>query len=418
MNIVFAILVCGAFLAAGWQQLVSWDSGPATALPMTALTTAMTATAQSAVELAFGMIGTMALFLGLMKIAEQGGMLDMLARAIRPVMVRLFPEIPAEHPAMAAMMMNLSASALGLGNAATPFGIKAMQELDTLNPHRGTATNAMVLFLALNTSGITLLPSNVIALRAAAGSSDPTAILATTLMASLCGTLAAFFMTRLLERFFPLPAPAAGMPLDAPAPGIRSWWRVGLVMAVLLAVVLLAILYGRTVSPWILPTFMTGVLIFGLRRGVRIYEAFVDGAREGFEVAVRIIPYLVAILTAVAMLRASGALDLLVSALAPLTEPLGLPPALLPMALLRPFSGSGSYGILASLLQDPTVGPDSYAGLLASTLQGSSETTFYVLAVYFGAVRIRILRHAILAALTADIVALMASIVACRLMLM
>lgn len=422
MNIVFLALVLVAFITTAWQQL-GW-SGEGAA-PMDQLSTAMVETAGGAVELAIGLVGVMTLFLGLMKVAEAGGLLTILARLIRPLMVRLFPEVPAEHPAMGAMILNMSANALGLGNAATPFGIRAMQELERLNPHPGTASNAMVLFLAINTSSITLLPTGVIALRAAAGSADPAGILPTTLVATFCSTLAAILAAKFYRRFSPLPPPVqvAGGEADAgPVEGEAlppeagegyPLWVSYLALAVLIALIPLSVAYGRHIAPWIIPGLMVAFLLFGVARRVRIYEVFVEGAKEGFQVAVRIIPYLVAILVAVGMLRASGALEAAVSWLGAWTGPLGLPAEALPMALLRPLSGSGAYGVLASIINDPAIGPDSYTGYLVSTLQGSTETTFYVLAVYFGAVQVRRIRHALATALTADVVAVIAAVAAC-----
>ena len=427
MNRIFLAIVLAAVLFAAWKQV---SVAPATgqASPMEALSAAMVESAGGAVELAIGLVGVMTLFLGLMKVAEAGGMLTILARLIRPLMVRLFPEVPADHPAMGAMILNLSANALGLGNAATPFGIRAMQELDRLNPHPGTTTNAMALFLAVNTSSVTLLPTGVIALRAAAGSADPAAILPTTLLATIGSTSVAIVAAKLYQRLSPRPQPAsdgktgaptatidAGSTPPATQEGAYPLWVSLLALATLAALIPGAILFGRSLSPWILPGLMAGFLVFGAVRRVCIYEVFVEGAKEGFQVALRIIPYLVAILVAVGMLRASGALDLLVGALAPVTARFGLPAEALPMALMRPLSGSGAYGILAAIINDPTIGPDSYTGFLVSTLQGSTETTFYVMAVYFGAVQVRRMRHAMAAALTADAAGVIFAVIACHL---
>jgi spore maturation protein SpmA len=427
MNAIFFGIVLIAFLATAWRELtfVAVADVPA---PMAELSSEMLGAASGAVELALGLVGVMTLFLGLMKVAEAGGLLTIIARLIRPLMTRLFPEVPPDHPAMGAMILNLSANALGLGNAATPFGIRAMQELEKLNPRPGTATNSMALFLAINTSSITLLPTGVIALRAAAGSSDPAGILPTTLFATLCATAAAILAARLYQRLTPLgppepvaaenaPVPEAGqgaasadVPSDA---GAYPLWISILSLAGIVALIPAAILWGDRVSPWIIPSLMLGFLSFGMLRGVRVYEVFVEGAQEGFQVALRIIPYLVAILVAVGMFRASGAMDVMVSLLGGFTSRVGLPAEALPMALLRPLSGSGAYGVMASIINDPTIGPDSYVGYLVSTLQGSTETTFYVLAVYFGAVRIRRIRHTLAAALTADVVAVIAAVAGC-----
>jgi spore maturation protein SpmA len=382
----------------------------------------MVQTAGGAVDLAIGLVGVMTLFLGLVKVAEAGGMLTIIARLIRPLMVRLFPEVPPEHPAMGAMILNMSANALGLGNAATPFGIRAMQELEKLNPNPGTATDPMILFLAINTSSITLLPTGVIALRAAAGSADPAGILPTTLFATICSTAAAILAAKLYKRLA-APVPTGGTPaaiaagesenLPAEAGQAYPLWVSLLALAMLFSFVPLTITYGRDIAPWVIPGLMLGFLTFGVMRGVRIYEVFVEGAKEGFQVALKIIPYLVAILVAVGMLRASGAMEVMVGWLGPWTTRVGLPAEVLPMAMLRPLSGSGAYGILASIINDPAVGPDSYAGYLVSTLQGTTETTFYVLAVYFGAVQVRRLRYALAAALTADVVGIMAAVAIC-----
>lgn len=427
MNAIFFVIVLVSFTTAGWQQIFG-ASAKGLASPMERLSEAMIKSAAGSVELALGLIGVMALFLGLMKVAEEGGMLKILARLIRPVMIRLFPDVPPEHPAMGAMILNMSANAMGLGNAATPFGIRAMQELDKLNLHPGTATNAMALFLAINTSSVTLLPTGVIALRAAAGSGNPAGILPTTLFATICSTTAAIIAAKIYRGFSPQPVFLAesvaadrqgpSPPPSEDQPGSESiepypLWLSLLAMIALIAFIPVTIFYGREISPWVIPALMVGFLTFGAVRRVRIYEVFVEGAKDGFQVAIKIIPYLVAILVAVGMFRASGALDALVDWLGKYTAFVGLPAEALPMALLRPLSGSGAYGVLASIIEDPLIGPDSYTGYLVSTLQGSTETTFYVLAVYFGAVQIKRIRHALAAALTADLIAVCAAVVIC-----
>lgn len=434
VNVIFLALVAIAFIAAAYRQLFLPPEIP---MPMDALSAAMLESAGSAVTLAIGLVGVMTLFLGLMKVAEAGGLLVIIAKAVRPLMQRLFPEVPPDHPAMGAMILNISANALGLGNAATPFGIRAMQELEKLNAAPGTATNAMVLFLAINTSSVTLLPTGVIALRAAAGSLDPAAIVPTTLFATICSTAVAIIVAKVLQRSWssarPLaPGPLTGIgdpaPLPTPLPGGPSaaepetgamspdaypLWVSLLVLASIAGLVPLTIVYGRAIAPWIIPGLMVVLLGFGAARGVRIYEVFIEGAKDGFQVALRIIPYLVAILVAVGMLRASGALAALIGPLGVLTGPLGLPAEALPMALLRPLSGSGAFGVLASIINDPAIGSDSYTGILVSTFQGSTETTFYVIAVYFGAVGIRRMRHALPTALGADLAGIAAAVLIC-----
>jgi spore maturation protein SpmB len=340
---------------------------------------------------------------------------------------------------MGAMILNLSANVMGLGNAATPFGIRAMQALDMLNPRKGTATDSMVLFLAINTSSVTLLPTGVIALRASAGSMDPAGILPTTLFATAFSTIVAVLAAKAYRRYFPVegggethvvnahpaseevasdgqPEPAGAVAEAAvivESGGAYPSWVSALVLVSIAALVPLTILYGREISPWIIPALMVGLLGFGVVRRVRVYEAFVEGARDGFQVAVRIIPYLVAILVAVGMFRSSGAMEMIVEPLGKITGRFGLPAEALPMALLRPLSGSGAYGVLASIIENPEIGPDSYVGYLVSTLQGSTETTFYVLAVYFGAVHIRRIRHALAAGLTADLAGIVAAVIVC-----
>ncbi|MDP7342805.1 MAG: nucleoside recognition domain-containing protein, partial [Alphaproteobacteria bacterium] len=427
MNGIFFAIVVISFAVAAVRHLpwlAGTDGGP---VPMEVLGQAMIASAADAVTLAIGLVGVMALFLGLMKVAERGGLLVIIARLVRPMMVRLFPEVPPEHPAMGAMILNMSANALGLGNAATPFGIRAMQQLDKLNPIKGTASNAMILFLAINTSSVTLLPTGVIALRAASGSENPAGIVPTTLVATICSTATAIIVAKLCMRWFP-PASALppqsteetteasdegdeiddGIPVESgepdgqleqaaarPYPAYVSY----LVLAGIAGFIPLTVFYGREIAPWIIPGLMLLLLGFGVARRVRIYEVFVEGARDGFQVALRIIPYLVAILVAVGMFRASGALEWIITPIGRVTEHIGMPAEALPMAILRPLSGSGAYGILASIINDPNIGPDSYTGYLVSTLQGSTETTFYVLAVYFGAVQIRRIRYALIPAL-------------------
>lgn len=507
--------------------------------------------AKSSVDLALGLIGYMALFMGLMKVAEEGGLLRLLARAIRPIMTRLFPDVPAEHPAMAAMIMNISANMLGLGNASTPLGIKAMQELSKLNRGRGVASNAMVLFLAINTSGLALLPSGVVSIRAAEGSLDPWGIMATTLTATLLSTIVGITAAKTLQRlpWFTYPTepaqedpenPSAGEDNSSDSEEVRELmdyakptpddWRVWTLRGVLVFVVLAlagpalgaaflddvqpeppvvgidqvaprwatvqlpkggtwsldsaqvyeggpgpmqvriqaalepgaAVIEGSaaevtdgrfvpdglgtytlscagdceklawTVSTYrnppdelrhvadqigdaVIPFLVLVLLGFGALRKVKVYEVFVAGAKDGFSTAVKIIPYLVAILFAVGMLRAAGGMTLLGTVLSPLLGPLGVPADILPMALLRPLSGSGSFGLMIELIQ--THGPDSAIGYLASTLQGSTETTFYVLAVYFGAVNVTKTRHAALAGLSADFAGFVGAVLACKLLL-
>ena len=401
---------------------------------MEVITKASFDSAKSAVTLAISLIGAMALWLGIMKVAEAAGLTGSIARAIRPVMTRLFPDVPADHPAMSAMIMNMAANMLGLGNAATPFGIKAMTELDKINPEKGTATNAMCLFLAINTSSVTILPLGVIAVRAAAGAAQPAAILFPAILATMCSTTAAIVMAKILSRKQQLPEVAttssiAGKETEQPEKNtdddtvpVGRVTKVILWLAVLLFIgaipytiikndVPLALSFDlvTVATSWLIPLIMGGLLFYGYYRGVKIYEVATEGAKEGFQVAVRIIPFMVAIFVAIGMFRASGALDLFCNLpfIAPIFKIVGMPSEVLPMAVLRPLSGTGAYGVMSELVSNA---PDGFSAFLSSVMQGSTETTFYVLAVYFGAVGITKTRHALTAALFADAIGIAAAI--------
>ena len=365
--------------------------------------------AKGSVELAIGLVGYIALFLGLMKVVEEAGGLAFMARLIRPVLVRLFPDVPPDHPAMGAMVMNIAANALGLGNAATPFGLKAMKELNELNTQKGTATNAMVLFLAINTSGLALLPTGIIGLRALKGSADAAAIFPTTLLATAASTVVGISAAILLSRIpvFAKTSPAPAQPREKVPFNPLVLLPFGLAMMGLVGLVTVVYAFGEAASQWIMPVLIFGMLLIGVVRGVKVYEVFVAGAKEGFNLAVMIIPYLVAILSAVGMLRASGGLQRIVDWVSPLTQAVGIPGDVLPLALLRPLSGSGAFGITAELIE--THGPDSLVGNIASTMNGSTETTFYVLAVYFGSIGVTKIRHAVPAGLAADFMGVLAS---------
>jgi len=402
---------------------------------MDEVTKASFESAKDAVTLAIGLIGPMALWLGIMKVAEAGGLLRLVARWVRPVMVRLFPDVPHDHPAMSAMIMNMAANALGLGNAATPMGIKAMQELDKLAAEKGTATNAMCLFLAINTSSVTLLPLGVITVRAAANAASPAEVLVPSLIATCGSTLVAIVMAKLLagrqEALQVAPYEKAGdieqksgeqgADLLPPGPGGRVFiW-------LLIAAFVGGVIYQwqnappvslnsvdtmNAITSWLIPVLISVLLIFGYLRGVKIYETLTDGAKEGFSTAVRIIPFMVAIFVAIGMFRASGAMDILIRVFSPLTEAVGMPAEALAVAFMRPLSGSGSFAIMSEIVNQD---PDSFLALLVSTMQGSTETTFYVLAVYFGSVGIRRTRHALPAALCADAAGIIASVAVCHL---
>ena len=412
---------------------------------MGALTNASLEFAENAVELAIGLVGGMALWLGILKVVEAAGLMRLIARAIRPLMVRLFPEVPADHPAMSAMLLNMAANALGLGNAATPIGLKAMTELEKLNTQPGTATNAMCLFLAINTSSLTLIPIGVIATRSSAGVTNPADILLPTLLATFCSTVVAIIAAKLWAKRSPLPAAATTepsptqsepddilgdieiaevAPSDRIPPGlIGNLVFGGLIVAFFGAVgyrlvenglpYLLSTNFASNASNWLLPMLICAFLLYAYFKGVKVYEVMTEGAKEGFQIAIRIIPFLVAIFVAIGMFRASGALELLANILTPVTSVIGLPAEALPMALIRPLSGSGAFGVMAEIVDND---PNSFLSYLVSTMQGSTETTFYVLAVYFGSIGISRSRHAVPAALCADAAGLIASLVLCRIM--
>ncbi len=380
-------------------------------LKMKEITNSALENAGTAVNIAIGLIGVMALWLGIMKIAESAGLISLIASWMKPFTKRLFPDIPPDHPAMGAMIMNMSANMLGLGNAATPFGLKAMEELDSINPNKGTATNSMVTFLAINTAGMTLIPASAIAIRAASGSSDPAIIIGTSIFGSFCATVAGIFAAKLLENI---------------SLGFKGWSKANkkLLVAILIIIgiiVSLILIPGMKNTEGVfslipiksvkyviqffsviaIPSLIVIFVGYGVFIKVKVYEQFVEGAKEGFNIAIRILPYLLAILVAIGIFRAGGAMQWLISILSPLTNLIGMPAEALPMALMRPLSGSGSLGIMSEVIK--VHGPDSFIGILVSTFYGSSETTFYVLAVYFGAVNIKNTRHAVPAGLIADI---------------
>ncbi len=365
--------------------------------------------AATAVKIALGLIGIMALWLGIMKIAEESGTIKIIANAVRPITKFLFPDVPQNHPAVAAMIMNISANMLGLGNAATPFGLKAMEELDNLNPNKGTATNAMCTFLAINTAGLTLIPATAIAVRAAAGSSEPTIIIGTSFFGALCATIMGIIAAKIFEKF-PIGINKFHSLIKR---NIKSLFTTFLIIIGLILLFLLIKNYLKEIdisviknfieilSALAIPLIIIIFVIYGLIKKVKIYEVFVEGAKEGFNIAVRIIPYLVAMLIAIGIFRAGGAMDFLILILSPITNLIGFPAEALPMALMRPLSGSGSLGIMSEIIS--VHGPDSFIGILVSTIMGSTETTFYVLALYFGSVNIQKTRHAVAAGVLADL---------------
>lgn len=405
LNVVWLGFFVSAFAAALVQTLLG-DFGVFPRL-MTALFDA----ARTGFDIALGLTGVMALWLGFMKIGERAGMIDAFARGVSPLMRHLFPGVPAGHPAQGAMTMNLSANLLGLDNAATPLGLKAMQELQSLNPRSDVATNAQVMFLVLNTAGLTLIPTSVIAIRQTlaakqglAGFNAADIFLPTLLVTAI--TLVCALVTVALVQGIPLLRRGLLVPLGVLAAGAGglSWWLAGLPAAD-------AARWMGLIGSGAIISVVLLFLVAGALRRVNVYEAFVDGAKEGFGVAVGIIPYLIAMLVAIAAFRSVGLMDLLMGAIAWAVSALGLPtdflPAL-PVGLMKVLSGSGARGLMVDVMQ--AHGVDSFAGKLAAIIQGSTETTFYVLAVYFGSVGVKHTRHALPCALLADAVGLVAAV--------
>jgi len=393
----------------------------------------------SLMTIALPLGAVMALWLGIMRLAETSGAVERLSSFLKPLLTRLFPDVPADHPAMGAMVMNIAANMLGLGNAATPLGLRAMQGLESLNPRPGTATNAMCTFLAINTSSVQLIPATAVGILAAAGSIHPTAIIGTALVATTCSFVTGIVSVKLLQRLPmfalpPMPPVMASVASEASLPSpveplteFPLWKKILLGGYVALFVITighlalsgvegqhsLAIAIIQSISLVAIPFLIGFFPLYAALRGVAVYEEFIEGAKEGIQVALRIFPYLVAILVAVGIFRAAGGIDILTRLLSPVLDLIGLPPQVLPLVLVRPMSGSAATGLFAEIVK--ACGPDSYAAHLAGTILGGTETTLYVLAVYFGSVAIRKGRHALAAGLLADAAGVAASLVICRL---
>lgn len=499
MNWIFLVLIAGSVLVGAWAGT------------MHAVSDAGIEQAKNAVTLSISLIGQMALWLGFFGVLKEAGALRSIANFVKPVMTRLFPEVPPDHPAMSAMIMNLSANMLGLANAATPFGLKAMSELNKLNTRPGVATNSMALFLAINNSGVAILQLGVVAVRSIVGSKDPAGILVPGFLGALLHTTVAIAAAKFLQRRAAFAAEkyaadpaAASKDVDAaklaeaeavakevpPASGGRlalvvmialamagglamhfakrlgatdpvalkadagALWaprevdrplvpgvqleavpaghatiaeiaenrvRIELdpeaiaagAMQVRLPVPTPFLVIRSVMSDWILPGIMLVIVTIGLARRVKVYEAFIPAAKEGFQIGVMIIPYLVAVLVGVGMFRASGALDAIIAVLGPIVSKVGFPAEALPMALIRPLSGSAALGVMTDTMRK--YGPDSFIGYLTSMLNGSSETTFYVLSLYFGAVGVKAIRHTLAACLVTDAAGVVIATTMCHL---
>ncbi len=375
-----------------------------------ALMKSMFDSSKVAFEVALGLTGVMTLWLGIMRIGEAGGFLQSLTRLLMPLFRRLMPEVPPNHPAHGAIVMNMSANMLGLDNAATPLGLKAMRELQSLNPSADTASNAQILFMVLNASSVTIFPVTIFTYRAQMGAADPTDVFIPILIATYCSTMAGLLAVAVAQRINLLDRVVAAY-VGAATAGIGAlvWYFTRLSATEMQR-------QSALVTNVVLLALIAAFLIGALRRRVPVYETFIEGAKDGFQIAIGIIPYLVAMLVAIGMLRASGALDLALDGIRWLVAAAGWDTRFvdaLPTALVKPLSGSGARAMMVETMR--TYGADSFAGRLASVIQGSTETTFYVLAVYFGAVGIKRTRHAVSCALLADLAGVVAAIGVCYL---
>ena len=365
---------------------------------------------KTAFEISLGLTGVLALWLGIMKIGEKGGVVNVLARLLSPLFAKLFPDIPKGHPVTGSIFMNIAANMLGLDNAATPLGLKAMEQLQELNHDKERATNPMIMFLVLNTSGLTLIPVSILVYRAQQGAAQPTDVFIPILLATFFSTIVGVLITSL-------------------------WQRINLFNRIIIGtlggacLIVSAIIWGfsqldgetmntvsTTVANILLMTIIVAFIVAGMVKRVNVYDAFIDGAKDGFQTAVRIIPYLVAILVAIGVFRASGAMDYLIDGIANGVKACGIDAdwvGALPTALMKPLSGSGARGMMVDAMQ--TYGADSFVGRLSCIFQGSTDTTFYILAVYFGSVGIRYTRHAVACGLLADLAGIIAAIAICYL---
>lgn len=366
------------------------------------------ASSKTAFEISLGLTGVLSLWLGIMKIGERGGVVNALARVLSPVFTRLFPDIPKGHPVTGSIFMNIAANMLGLDNAATPLGLKAMEQMQTLNTRKDTATNPMIMFLVLNTSGLTIIPVSIMVYRAQMGAAQPTDIFIPILLATFFSTLTGIIVTSLYQR-------------------INLLNRVMLLTLGGLCIAVAAVMWGfgrldkeqmnivsTSVANILLFTIIITFILAGVRKKVNVYDAFIEGAKDGFSTAVRIIPYLVAILVGIGVFRASGAMDMLIGGIKWVVEACGGNTdfvGALPTALMKPLSGSGARGMMVDAMT--TYGADSFVGRLSCIFQGSTDTTFYILAVYFGSVGVRYTRHALACGLLADLAGVIAAIAIC-----
>lgn len=405
LNYIWIFFFVVAFVIAVFRLVVfgDWEVFPA-------IMNSTFDTSKTAFEISLGLTGVLSLWMGIMKIGERGGVVNALARLLGPVFKRLFPEIPEGHPVVGNIFMNISANMLGLDNAATPLGLKAMEGLQELNTKKDTATNSMIMFLVLNTSGLTIIPVSIMVYRAQQGAANPTDVFIPILLATFFSTLAGIIVTSLFQRINLL-----NRTLLLTLGGVSVFvagviWGFASLDSVMMERV------GTTSANVLLFTIIIAFILAGLRRKINVYDAFIEGAKAGFETAVRIIPYLVAILVAIGVFRASGAMDWLIDGVKWCVTSTGLDAewvGALPTALMKPLSGSGARGMMVDAMT--TYGADSFVGRLSCIFQGSTDTTFYVLAVYFGSVGVKYTRHAVSAGLLADLAGIISAIAICYL---
>ncbi|MEN9339247.1 MAG: hypothetical protein RIQ62_559 [Bacteroidota bacterium] len=405
LNYVWIFFFACGFIVALGKLLLNGDM----AIFNTLTEGMFTAAKDAVISVGLPLAGTMIFFLGIMQIAEKAGAIRALSRLLNPFLKRLFPEIPDSHPAMGEMVMNFSANMLGLDNAATPFGLKAMQSLETLNPQKGTASNAQIMFLVMHTSGLTLIPLSLIALRLSAKipSLEPASIFVPCVLATVMATLSSIIIVGLKQK----------IKFD----GVLLAWIGGLLTLVIAMLLLIQQLnpeakqhFSMISGNLILLLLVTSIIIAGAIKKVNVFDSFIEGAKEGFPVVLKILPYLVAMLVAIRVFRDSGSLDAVVQGMKWLIAQTGMNTDFaeaLPVAIMKPFSGSGARGLLVDIYNNPNLGPDSFVGKLASIFQGSADTTFYIIALYFGSVQIRNIRYAVWAGLLADMLGVISAII-------
>lgn len=407
LNYIWILFFVLSFIIVLIKMIVFGDT---TVMPATI--NAITDSSKTAFEISLGLTGVMCFWLGIMKVGENGGAIRIFSRLISPFFSRLFPEIPKDHPAMGSILMNYSANMLGLDNAATPLGLKAMKELQEINPNKEQASNAMIMFLTLNTAGFTIIPVSIIAFRATAGALNPTDIFLPLLISTYGGMIAGLILVTFLQK----------IKWDF----VLTTWVVGIIAFIGGLTYLFSALPKETME--IVSNIVGGLIIFSVIitfiafaffKKVNVYESFIDGAKEGFEVTVKIIPYLVAMLVGIGIFRASGGMEMITHGIASLFNSIGFDTRFvdaLPVAIMKPFSGSGARGLMVDLIKpvaEGGLGADSFAGRLAGIFNGSHDTTFYVLAVYFGAVGIKKTRYVVATSLFAELVSIVLSIVVC-----